>query len=158
MYLMDTYTPKKPYIEDCVVRYLCTLLEATLVSKQHNNWIRLPGTSFKSDTMFDINIVVMMMIILKVTIIPYINMYHWLIQCGWSGVTMGLLLILFRLSETWSFTDTNSVSFFKWMYQNKYIQCNKVRWWIGIPAKLLNIQKDYVDMTHHIHSARLYLG
>ena len=41
--------------------------------------------------------------------------------------------------------------FFKWMYQNKYIQCNNFDE-LEIPAKLLNIQKDYVDMTRHIHS------
>ena len=40
---------------------------------------------------------------------------------------------------------------FKWMYQNKYIQCKSFEE-LDIPQKLVNIQKDYVDMTKHFHS------
>ena len=37
------------------------------------------------------------------------------------------------------------------MYQNKYIDCQEFRR-LDIPPKLVNIQKDYVAMTRHIHS------
>lgn len=40
---------------------------------------------------------------------------------------------------------------FKWMYQNKYIDCKSFEE-LDIPPKLVNIQKDYVAMTRHIHS------
>lgn len=40
---------------------------------------------------------------------------------------------------------------FKWMYQNKYIDCKSFEE-LDIPSKLVNIQKDYVAMTRHIHS------
>ena len=40
---------------------------------------------------------------------------------------------------------------FKWMYQNKYIDCKSFEE-LDIPPKLVNIQKDYVGMTRHIHS------
>ena len=40
---------------------------------------------------------------------------------------------------------------FKWMYQNKYIDCKSFEE-LEIPTKLANIQKDYVAMTRHIHS------
>ena len=40
---------------------------------------------------------------------------------------------------------------FKWMYQNKYIQCKSFEE-LELPQKLINIQKDYVDMTKHFHS------
>ena len=40
---------------------------------------------------------------------------------------------------------------FKWMYQNKYIDCKSFEE-LEIPTKLANIQKDYVGMTRHIHS------
>lgn len=40
---------------------------------------------------------------------------------------------------------------FKWMYQNKYIQCKSFEE-LEIPPALINIQKDYVGMTQHFHS------
>ena len=45
---------------------------------------------------------------------------------------------------------------FKWMYQNKYIDCKSFEE-LDIPSKLVNIQKDYVAMTRHIHSID-YIG
>lgn len=37
------------------------------------------------------------------------------------------------------------------LYQNKYIDCKSFEE-LDIPPKLVNIQKDYVAMTRHIHS------
>ena len=40
---------------------------------------------------------------------------------------------------------------FKWMYQNKHIQCNHFEN-LKIPEKLVDTQREFVSLTQYIHS------
>ena len=151
--LMDTlYIGKEAVYRRLRGEVPFTLQEAALVSRKLGISLdKIIGISFKSNAMFDMNIVdyddpfeSYYNILYK-----YVRLINTLEDDPNSSLgtssniipqTLYLkhyLLAKFRL--------------FKWMYQNKYIQCKSFEE-LELPQKLINIQKDYVDMTKHFHS------
>ena len=151
--LMDTlYIGKEAVYRRLRGEVPFTLQEAALVSRKLGISLdKIIGTSFKSNAMFDINIVDYDD--------PFESYYNTLYKY------VSLINTMQDDPESAMGTSSNIIPqtlylkhnllakfrFFKWMYQNKYIQYNNFDE-LEIPVKLLNIQKDNVDMTRHIHS------
>lgn len=151
--LMDTlYIGKEAVYRRLRGEVPFTLQEAALVSRKLGISLdKIIGTSFKSNAMFDINIVDY-----DDPFESYYNIlykYASLINTMQDDPesTMGTSSNIIPQTFYLKYDLLAKFRFFKWMYQNKYIQCNNFDE-LEIPVKLLNIQKDYVDMTRHIHS------
>ena len=151
--LMDTlYIGKEAVYRRLRGEVPFTLQEAALVSRKLGISLdKIIGTSFKSNAMFDINIVDY-----DDPFESYYNIlykYASLINTMQDDPesTMGTSSNIIPQTFYLKYDLLAKFRVFKWMYQNKYIQCNNFDE-LEIPVKLLNIQKDYVDMTRHIHS------
>ena len=129
-----------------------TLQESALISRKLGISLdKIIGLSFKSNAMFNINIVdyddpfesynnILEKYVSLINTMPDDPSSVMGTSANIIPQTLYLkheLLAKFRL--------------FKWMYQNKYIDCKSFEE-LDIPPKLVNIQKDYVAMTRHIHS------
>ena len=151
--LMDTlYIGKEAVYRRLRGEVPFTLQEAALVSRKLGISLdKIIGTSFKSNAMFDINIVDYDDPFESYynTLYKYVSLINTMQDDPES--TMGTSSNIIPQTLYLKHDLLAKFRFFKWMYQNKYIQCNKFDE-LEIPAKLLNIQKDYVDMTRHIHS------
>ena len=152
--LMDTlYIGKEAVYRRLRGEVPFTLQESALISRK--NWVyrldKIIGLSFKSNAMFNINIVdyddpfesyynILEKYVSLINTMPDDPSSVMGTSANIIPQTLYLkheLLAKFRL--------------FKWMYQNKYIDCKSFEE-LDIPPKLVNIQKNYVAMTRHIHS------
>ena len=151
--LMDTlYIGKEAVYRRLRGEVPFTLQEAALVSRKLGISLdKIIGTSFKSNAMFDINIVDYDDPFESYynTLYKYVSLINTMQDDPES--TMGTSSNIIPQTLYLKHDLLAKFRFFKWMYQNKNIQCNNFDE-LEIPAKLLNIQKDYVDMTRHIHS------
>ena len=151
--LMDTlYIGKEAVYRRLRGEVPFTLQEAALVSRKLGISLdKIIGTSFKSNAMFDINIVDYDDPFESYynTLYKYVSLINTMQDDPES--TMGTSSNIIPQTLYLKHDLLAKFRFFKWMYQNKYIQCNNFDE-LEIPAKLLYIQKDYVDMTRHIHS------
>ena len=151
--LMDTlYIGKEAVYRRLRGEVPFTLQEAALVSRKLGISLdKIIGTSFKSNAMFDINIVDYDDPFESYynTLYKYVSLINTMQDDPES--TMGTSSNIIPQTLYLKHDLLAKFRFFKWMYQNKYIKCNNFDE-LEIPAKLLNIQKDYVDMTRHIHS------
>lgn len=151
--LMDTlYIGKEAVYRRLRGEVPFTLQEAALVSRKLGISLdKIIGTSFKSNAMFDINIVDYDDPFESYynTLYKYVSLINTMQDDPES--TMGTSSNIIPQTLYLKHDLLAKFRFFKWMYQNKYIQCSNFDE-LEIPAKLLNIQKDYVDMTRHIHS------
>lgn len=151
--LMDTlYIGKEAVYRRLRGEVPFTLQESALISRKLGISLdKIIGLSFKSNAMFNINIVdyddpfesyynILEKYVSLINTMPDDPNSVMGTSANIIPQTLYLkheLLAKFRL--------------FKWMYQNKYIDCKSFEE-LDIPPKLVNIQKDYVAMTRHIHS------
>lgn len=151
--LMDTlYIGKEAVYRRLRGEVPFTLQESALISRKLGISLdKIIGLSFKSNAMFNINIVdyddpfesyynILEKYVSLINTMPDDPNSVMGTSANIIPQTLYLkheLLAKFRL--------------FKWMYQNKYIDCKSFEE-LDIPSKLVNIQKDYVAMTRHIHS------
>ena len=157
--LMDTlYIGKEAVYRRLRGEVPFTLQESALISRKLGISLdKIIGLSFKSNAMFNINIVdyddpfesyynILEKYVSLISMMPDDPNSVMGTSANIIPQTLYLkheLLAKFRL--------------FKWMYQNKYIDCKSFEE-LEIPTKLANIQKDYVGMTRHIPLHRLYMG
>lgn len=129
-----------------------TLQEASLISKALGISLdEIIGSSFKSNAVFDMNIVdyddpfeSYYNILFK-----YTKLFQTLQEDETSVIGASSNIIpqtLYLKHELLA-----KFRFFKWMYQNKHIQCKNFEK-LEMPLKISNIQKDFVEMTQRIHS------
>ena len=151
--LMDTlYIGKEAVYRRLRGEVPFTLQESALISRKLGISLdKIIGLSFKSNAMFNINIVdyddpfesyynILEKYVSLINTMPDDPNSVMGTSANIIPQTLYLkheLLAKFRL--------------FKWMYQNKYIDCKSFEE-LDIPPKLVNIQKDYVAMARHIHS------
>ena len=149
--LMDTlYIGKEAVYRRLRGEVPFTLQESALISRKLGISLdKIIGLSFKSNAMFNINIVdyddpfesyynILEKYVSLINTMPDDPNSVMGTSANIIPQTLYLkheLLAKFRL--------------FKWMYQNKYIDCKSFEE-LDIPPKLVNIQKDYVAMTRHI--------
>lgn len=151
--LMDTlYIGKEAVYRRLRGEVPFTLQEAALVSRKLGISLdKIIGISFKSNAMFDMNIVDY-----DDPFESYYNIlykYVRLINTLEDDPNSSLGTSSNIIPQTLYLKHDLLAKFrlFKWMYQNKYIQCKSFEE-LELPQKLINIQKDYVDMTKHFHS------
>jgi hypothetical protein len=151
--LMDTlYIGKEAVYRRLRGEVPFTLQEAALVSRKLGISLdKIIGISFKSNAMFDMNIVDY-----DDPFESYYNIlykYVRLINTLEDDPNSSLGTSSNIIPQTLYLKHDLLAKFrlFKWMYQNKYIQCKSFEE-LEFPQKLINIQKDYVDMTKHFHS------
>lgn len=151
--LMDTlYIGKEAVYRRLRGEVPFTFQEAALVSRKLGISLdTIIGSSFKTNAMFDMNIV------------DYDHPFESYYDILHKYVT--LINTLEDDPDSSMGTSSNIIPqtlylkhdllakfrLFKWMYQNKYIQCKNFEE-LEIPQKLVDIQKDYVSMTRHFHS------
>ena len=129
-----------------------TLTEAAIISRKLGVSLdKIVGISFKDNAVFDMNVVHHDDPF--ETYYEIINKYIGLLKNMGDDVTSELATSSNMLPQTLYLKHDILSKFrlFKWMYQNKYIDCKSFEE-LDIPPKLVNIQKDYVAMTRHIHS------
>ena len=151
--LMDTlYIGKEAVYRRLRGEVPFTLQESALVSRKLGISLdQIVGISFKSNAMFNINIV------------DYddpfesyyeiLDKYVTLVNSMQDDPNSAMGTSSNIIPQTLYMKHELLAKFrlFKWMYQNKNIDCKSFEE-LEMPAKLVNIQKDYVGMTRHIHS------
>lgn len=151
--LMDTlYIGKEAVYRRLRGEVPFTLQESALVSRKLGISLdQIVGISFKSNAMFNINIV------------DYddpfesyyeiLDKYVKLVNSMQDDPNSAMGTSSNIIPQTLYMKHELLAKFrlFKWMYQNKNIDCKSFEE-LEMPAKLVNIQKDYVGMTRHIHS------
>ena len=147
--LMDTlYIGKEAVYRRLRGEVPFTLQEAALVSRKLGISLdKIIGISFKSNAMFDMNIVDY-----DDPFESYYNIlykYVRLINTLEDDPNSSLGTSSNIIPQTLYLKHDLLAKFrlFKWMYQNKYILCKSFEE-LELPQKLINIQKDYVDIRY----------
>lgn len=151
--LMDTlYIGKEAVYRRLRGEVPFTLQESALVSRKLGISLdQIVGISFKSNAMFNINIVDY-----DDTFESYyeiLDKYVTLVNSMQDDPNSAMGTSSNIIPQTLYMKHELLAKFrlFKWMYQNKNIDCKSFEE-LEMPAKLVNIQKEYVGMTRHIHS------
>mgnify|MGYP000320268103 FL=1 len=121
------------------------------------HWIKLVGVSFSANAVFDLNVVdhddpfnAYFTILSR-----YVKIFRAFqddptTALGTSSNTIPQILYL-------KHDLLSKFRLFKWMYQNKHIQCNHFEN-LKIPEKLVDTQREFVSLTQYIHSTDYILG
>ena len=151
--LMDTlYMGKEAIYRRLRGEVPFTFQEAAVISKELGISLdRIAGVSFSNNAMFDINVVDHNEPF--ETYYDFLNKHVKLFHTLREDTSAVLGTASNVIPQTLYLKHELLAKFrlFKWMYQNKYIDCKSFEE-LDIPPKLVNIQKDYVAMTRHIHS------
>lgn len=129
-----------------------TLEEAALISRKLGVSLdNVIGVCFSSNAVFDLNVVdhedpfETYYSLLK----KYVNVLHALQNDPSSSMGTSSNIIPQTLSL--KHKSLSKFRLFKWMYQNKHIQCKHFDK-VEVPQKIYDIQNDFVSATGHIHS------
>lgn len=132
-----------------------TLEEAALISRKLGVSLdNVIGVCFSSNAVFDLNVVdhedpfETYYSLLK----KYVNVLHALQNDPSSSMGTSSNIIPQTLSL--KHKSLSRFRLFKWMYQNKHIQCKHFDK-VEVPQKIYDIQNDFVSATGHIHSVYL---
>ena len=129
-----------------------TLTEAAIISRKLGISLdKMIGVSFQDNAVFDMNIVSSSKPLETYYSIleKQVELFRKVKDEEYSEIGTSSNIIPLTLSLNYNMLS--KFRLFKWMYQNKYIDCKSFEE-LDIPPKLVNIQKDYVAMTRHIHS------
>ena len=151
--LMDTlYIGKEAVYRRLRGEVPFTLQEAALVSRKLGISLdKIIGISFKSNAMFDMNIVDY-----DDPFESYYNIlykYVRLINTLEDDPNSSLGTSSNIIPQTLYLKHDLLAKFrlFKWMYQNEHIKCKHFEE-LEIPQKIINVQQDFAKLSHHIHS------
>ena len=129
-----------------------TLTEAAIISRKLGVSLdKIVGISFKDNAVFDMNVVHHDDPF--ETYYEIINKYIGLLKNMGDDVTSELATSSNMLPQTLYLKHDILSKFrlFKWMYQNENIKCKHFDE-LEIPAKLQDIQKEFVNAAEHIHT------
>ena len=129
-----------------------TLTEAAIISRKLGVSLdKIVGISFKDNAVFDMNVVHHDDPF--ETYYEIINKYIGLLKNMGDDVTSELATSSNMLPQTLYLKHDVLSKFrlFKWMYQNENIKCKHFDE-LEIPAKLQDIQKEFVNAAEHIHT------
>lgn len=151
--LMDTlYIGKEAIYRRLRGEVPFTLEEAALISRKIGVSLdKIVGVSFSANAVFDLNVVDYEDPFNDYSTIlsKYVRIFRTIKDDPTSKLGTSSNIIPQTLSLKYDLLS--KFRLYKWMYQNKHIRCDKFEE-LELPGKLLEVQKEFVSLTRHIHT------